>query len=154
MSKADEYCERENIAPDAQRDKRGAIKDYLEKKRGEDSALAEKYKPELMDGCMEFIEDVARKWLGGSSGAIEDAIVYKWARDYFIDGYAEAEEKPRPAVNEGDAESADDEPEREDEECGDVLGSREETKPAIVSKKPASGQPGERSLFDFGDGDA
>jgi len=65
---------------------RTAIKEYLEKQIKNDTALSEKYDPEKMDKCTEYITDLAKKQLVGKPGYIEDAVVYKWARDFFIEG--------------------------------------------------------------------
>ena len=68
---------------------RTAIKEYLEKQIKNDTALSEKYDPEKMDKCSEYITDLAKKQLGGKPGYIEDATVYKWARDFFLEGPAD-----------------------------------------------------------------
>lgn len=72
---------------------RTAIKEYLEKQIKNDTALSEKYDPEKMDKCSEYITDLAKKQLGGKPGYIEDAVVYKWARDFFIEGPDECKEE-------------------------------------------------------------
>ena len=63
-----------------------AIKEYLEKQIKNNTALSEKYDPKKLDKCYEYITDLAKKQLGGNPGYIEDAVVYKWARDFFIEG--------------------------------------------------------------------
>lgn len=65
---------------------RTAIKEYLEKQIKNDTALSEKYDPKKLGKCSEYITDLAKKQLGGKPGYIEDAVVYKWARDFFIEG--------------------------------------------------------------------
>lgn len=70
-----------------------AIKEYLEKQIKNDTALSEKYDPEKMGKCSEYITDLAKKQLGGKPGYIEDAVVYKWARDFFIEGPDECKEE-------------------------------------------------------------
>lgn len=72
---------------------RTAIKEYLEKQIKNDTALSEKYDPEKLDKCSEYITDLAKKQLGGKPGYIEDAVVYKWARDFFIEGPDECKEE-------------------------------------------------------------
>ena len=72
-----------------------AIKKYLEKQIKNDSALSEKYDPKKLDKCSEYITDLAKKQLGGKPGYIEDAVVYKWARDFFLgDVPVEAKKEP------------------------------------------------------------
>ena len=77
------------------------IKNYLEEQCKVDPCLAEKYKDTLIDGCIEYITKMAREELGGKNGAIEDGVVYHWAREYFVDGIAEKEreEKVKEQVN-------------------------------------------------------
>ena len=72
---------------------RTAIKEYLEKQIKNDTALSEKDDPEKLDKCSEYITDLAKKQLGGKPGYIEDAVVYKWARDFFIEGPDECKEE-------------------------------------------------------------
>lgn len=67
------------------------IQKYLEEQCKIDSCLAEKYKDTLIDGCIEYINKMAREELGGKNGAIKDDVVYHWAREYFVDGIAEKE---------------------------------------------------------------
>ena len=67
------------------------IKNYLEEQCKVDPCLAEKYKDTLIDGCIEYINKMARKELDGKSGAIKDEVVFHWAREYYVDGIAEKE---------------------------------------------------------------
>ena len=67
------------------------IKNYLEEQCKIDPCLAEKYKDTLINGCIEYINKMAKEELGGKNGAIKDEVVYHWAREYFVDGIAEKE---------------------------------------------------------------
>ena len=67
------------------------IKNYLEEQCKIDPCLAEKYKDTLIGGCVAYINKMAKEKLGGKNGAIEDAVVYHWAREYYVDGIAEKE---------------------------------------------------------------
>lgn len=67
------------------------IQKYLEEQCKIDTCLAEKYKDTLIDGCIEYINKMAREELGGKNGAIKDDVVYHWAREYYVDGIAEKE---------------------------------------------------------------
>ena len=67
------------------------IKNYLEEQCKVDMYLAEKYKDTLIDGCIEYINKMAKKELAGKNGAIKDDVVYHWAREYYVDGIAENE---------------------------------------------------------------
>ena len=62
------------------------IKKYLEKQCEEDEALKALYRPTHIDGCYNFImECVRRSATGGCNAVVEDAVVFKMARDYFIE---------------------------------------------------------------------
>ena len=67
------------------------IQKYLEEQCKVDTYLAEKYKDTLIDGCIEYINKMAKKELDGKNGAIKDDVVYHWAREYYVDGIAEKE---------------------------------------------------------------
>ena len=67
------------------------IQNYLEEQCKIDTCLAEKYKDTLIDGCIEYINKMAKKELGSKNGAIKDDVVYHWAREYYVDGIAEKE---------------------------------------------------------------
>ena len=67
------------------------IKNYLEEQCKVDPCLAEKYKDTLIDGCMEYINKMAREKLNSKNGFIENEVVYHWAREYYVDGIAEKE---------------------------------------------------------------
>lgn len=71
------------------------IKNYLEEQCKVDPCLAEKYKDTLIDGCIEYINKMAREELCGKSGAIKDDVVYYWAREYYVDGIAEKEKSEK-----------------------------------------------------------
>ena len=71
------------------------IQKYLEEQCKIDTCLAEKYKDTLIDGCIEYINKMAREELGGKNGAIKDEIVYHWAREYYVDGIAEKEKSEK-----------------------------------------------------------
>lgn len=67
------------------------IMNYLEEQCKSDTYLAEKYKDSMINGCMKYIEDMARKELESKNGWIDDDVVYHWAREYYVDGIAEKE---------------------------------------------------------------
>ena len=67
------------------------IKNYLEEQCKVDPCLAEKYKDTLINGCMEYINKMAREELNSKNGFIENEVVYHWAREYYVDGLAEKE---------------------------------------------------------------
>lgn len=67
------------------------IQKYLEEQCKIDPCLAEKYKDTMLKGCVEYINEMARKELESKSGFLENEVVYHWAREYFVDGLAEKE---------------------------------------------------------------
>lgn len=69
---------------------------YLGEQAGRDGAFRARYDAGRLDKCAEYVTDRARKHLKGQSGAVEDALVYKWARDYYND-VAPEEPKDGPA---------------------------------------------------------
>lgn len=121
------------------------IKEYLETQAEKDAALKASYNPNVIEKCVEYIykkaEETARSSgfaiRGGLRGVkIEDAVVYKWARDYFIEGIAtKAEEKAEPIAQSKHSETKE----------------KLEVKPAIISKRDEKKQPEQSWLFDFGD---
>jgi len=66
-----------------------AIKAYLDGQVKQDAALAEKYAPEHIELCIDYIHDMAENDLDGQPGAIDDATVYKWSRDFWLEGHLE-----------------------------------------------------------------
>ena len=67
------------------------IQKYLEEQCKVDPCLAGKYKDILLDGCIEYINKMAREELKSKNGYIADEVVYHWAREYYVDGIAEKE---------------------------------------------------------------
>jgi len=65
------------------------VKAQLEEWATTDAALAEKFKPEKVGSCWRWIVEKAREALHGQPGAIWHEQVFRWARDYFVDGEAE-----------------------------------------------------------------
>ena len=53
-----------------------AIKDYLEEQCKIDPCLKEKYKDTCLNGCVEYINKMAREELGGQNGAIKDDVLH------------------------------------------------------------------------------
>ena len=103
-------------------DAKNRIKKYLEEQIKEDAALKELYRPEKIDDCYNFIKDDVKATGCGSSATIDDAIVFKMARDYYLDILPKEADEP-PAVKTTGAETAEEaeteaetEPEAETEE--------------------------------------
>lgn len=88
-----EYQEEEEIMKEA-------LKNYFEKAIAEDPALKEAYSEKKLDKCISYITSQARKHLSGKNGAIEDTVVYKWARDYMYGDIKEESKETKPADTE------------------------------------------------------
>lgn len=65
-------------------DQKAVIKKYLEEQCQKDEALKSLYRPENLDDCYSFIGNCVRKTACGNS-CVEDAIVYKMARDFYLE---------------------------------------------------------------------
>lgn len=61
------------------------IKNYLETQIVGDAALREKYDPKKLSACYKYIVSQARKQADNGCAMIEDAVVYKWARDFYLE---------------------------------------------------------------------
>ena len=62
------------------------IKEYLEKQCESDEALKAAYVPEKIVDCYDFIENAVKNMARqGNCACLEDPVVYKMARDYFIE---------------------------------------------------------------------
>ena len=149
-------------------DSKNRIKAYLEEQIKEDAALKALYDPEKIDDCYDFIKNAVKASGCGGSAAIEDAIVFKMARDYYLD-YAgaetateakaeaetelETEEEEKPADNENtaDAESENEKPAEKEEvmlhqvdnggdESEDSENSEAETELETEEEKPADNE--------------
>ena len=90
-----------NIETDA----KNRIKAYLEEQIKEDAALKELYQPEKIDDCYDFIKNAVKATGCGSSATVEDAIVFKMARDYYLDILPKQTDESG-AVNDAGAETA------------------------------------------------
>lgn len=62
------------------------IKNYLETQIVEDAALREMYDPKKLSACYKYIVSQAKKQADNGCAMIEDAVVYKWARDFYLEG--------------------------------------------------------------------
>ena len=128
-------------------DSKNRIKAYLEEQIKEDAALKELYRAEKIDDCYDFIKNAVKATGCGSSASVEDTIIFKMARDYFLDilpkqtdepgavkyaGAETAEEAETEAETELDAESENTSAEADNENSGTPC---EEAEPE--NEKPA-----------------
>lgn len=128
-----------------------AIKKYFEEQILSDSALKEVYQENKLDECIKYITEKARKKLNGKSGAIEDSIVYKWARDFML-GDIEEEYKSKITQQKKEPENIPEENNQieDTEEEADEAAEEEITeKQQGEDKKPAKENPEQQLLFDF-----
>lgn len=68
------------------------IKSYFEEQIKTDEALKAVYDESKLKQCWEYILKQARKLATSNCAMVEDAVVYKWARDYMLGDVVE--EKP------------------------------------------------------------
>lgn len=129
-----------------------ALQKYLEEMINQDDALRAEYNPEKMDECCAYVNAEAEKYLNNRSGAVEDSIVYKWARDYYIEVLQEEQKTPemKDVQVQNDAESA--EPQEEEK---DQIEKREEPAPLTapqvqkMSRKAEKEKEAGQLFFDF-----
>lgn len=109
------------------------IKEYLQKEIKTDMALAQVYDEKRLSDCYKYIRNQAKKMAKDGCAIVEDAVVYKWARDFFYGDTENTEETDSEVITTPAVK----------------VETKKETKPV---KKPAEifddDQP---SLFDFGD---
>ena len=97
-------------------DAKKRIQAYLEEQIKEDAALRELYRAEKIDDCYDFIKNAVRAMPGaGSSATVEDAIVFKMARDYYLDILPKQTDEPGAVKTEGAETAAEAETEAETE---------------------------------------
>ena len=117
-------------------DSKNRIKAYLEEQIKEDAALRDLYRPEKISDCYNFIKEAVRATGCGNSATIEDAVVFKMARDYFIDILPKQTDEPAEVKDEEVMlHQADD----EGEESTDSE-SEAETESATEEEKPADNE--------------
>ena len=112
-------------------DAKNRIKEYLEEQTKEDAALRELYRPEKIDDCYNFIKDAVKATGCGSSATVEDAIVFKMARDYYLDILPKTADEPPEVKTEVMHHQAD---ETEGESVSDA-NDETETEPEAAETK-------------------
>ena len=117
-------------------DQKEIIKQYLEKQCEQDEALKAAYNPDIIDECYSFITDCARQIATGSKACLEDVVVFKMARDFFLGDVPQKEEKKKEA-DKTDAmpeDKAEGGTEAEDSEEDDVVQVKSCTMPEDVAR--------------------
>ena len=112
-------------------DAKNRIKEYLEEQTKEDAALRELYRPEKIDDCYNFIKDAVKATGCGSSATVEDAIVLKMARDFYLDILPKTADEPPEVKTEVMHHQAD---ETEGESVSDA-NDEAETEPEAAETK-------------------
>ena len=127
-------------------DTKNRIKAYLEEQIKEDAALRELYRPEKIDDCYDFIKNAVKASGCGSSAAVEGAIVFKMARDYYLDILPKTADEP-PSVKSTGAETAEEaeteaetEPEAETEDTS-AEADNENSGTPCVEAEPENEKP-------------
>ena len=131
-------------------DAKKRIQAYLEEQIKEDAALRELYRAEKIDDCYDFIKNAVRAMPGaGSSATVEDAIVFKMARDYYLDILPKQTDEPGAVKTEGaetaaEAETeAETEPEAETEETATEADNENSGTPCEEAE-PENEKPAEK----------
>ena len=96
-------------------DAKNRIKAYLEEQIQNDEALKALYRPEKIDDCYDFIKNAVKATGCGSSATVEDAIVFKMARDYYLDILPKQTDESGAVKTEGAETAAEAETEAETE---------------------------------------
>jgi hypothetical protein len=123
-----------------------AITKYLDGQVKQDAALAEKYVPEHIGLCIDYINAMGKKVLGGKSGVIDDPTVYKWSRDFWLEGHLEEalkkKEEKEKKKKEDDEKWQKERKDREEKRQKEKLAGKE--KKASVKKKDKDGKKAEK----------
>ena len=61
------------------------VKRYLDEQSTKDEALRALYVPSKIKNCFEYIRAQAKKQAKNGCAMVEDSVVYKWARDYYLE---------------------------------------------------------------------
>ena len=120
------------------------IKAYFEEQIKTDPALAEAYKEEKLDKCWKYIRSQAKSQAKNGCAMIEDAQVYKWARDFMLGDVPEAKEEKQTGAPAEDNNSVTSEAETIEEGTAEEVAADEtvevsEKSPVINGKEIAEG---------------
>ena len=61
------------------------VKRYLDEQSTKDEALRALYVPSKIKNCFEYIRAQAKKQAKNGCAMVEDSVVYKWTRDYYLE---------------------------------------------------------------------
>lgn len=136
------------------------IKKYLDEQAEKDEALKTLYRPEKIDDCYEFIKECAKRKASSGSACLEDAVVFKMARDFYLDILPRvAEDAPaiKPAevkkvqktVEEVAGQIEEDAAAEPEEEKLDIQSVEQEEQPKEQSEEVLYDDEGQGMLFAF-----
>ena len=130
-------------------DAKNRIKEYLEEQTKEDAALRELYRPEKIDDCYNFIKDAVKATGCGSSATVEDAIVFKMARDFYLDILPKQTDEPGAVKTEGaeTAAEAETEAETELETEEEIPADNENSGTPCEETEPENEKPAENEVM-------
>lgn len=131
-------------------DAKNRIKAYLEEQIEQDEALRALYRAEKINDCYNFIKEAVKASGCGSSAAIEDAIVFKMARDYYLDILPKQTDEPITVKSDGaeTAEAAETEAETEQEtETEETPADNENSGTPSEEAEPENEKPAEEEVM-------
>ena len=129
-------------------DSKNRIKAYLEEQIKEDAALRELYRAEKIDDCYDFIKNAVKATGCGSSASVEDTIIFKMARDYYLDILQKESDEVPEVKTEGAETAAEVETEAEteldaDSENTSAEADNENSETPCEEAKPENEKPAE-----------
>lgn len=127
-------------------DAKNRIKAYLKEQIKEDAALRELYRPEKIGDCYDFIKDAVKATGCGSSAAVEDAIVFKMARDYYLDVLPKTADEP-PEVKSTGAETAEEAETEAETEDTTAQADNENSGTPCEEAEPENEKPAEEVML-------
>lgn len=120
------------------------ILDYLTNQCLNDDFLKKHFDKAKIDGCIEHINAEARKVIKGNSGYIADEVVFKWARDYFVDElYLGKTQDTKKQVEEAEVEVK--------KEPAKKTVKKSKKTVSVLEKETKEDKIKQLDLFDFGD---
>lgn len=107
-------------------DQKAVIKKYLEEQCQKDDALKSLYRPDCIDDCYSFIKNCVQKSASGNS-CVEDAVVYKMARDFYLEILPTLTDEPKEvkAENQSEKTTKDDEGQSKTAETAETIPENE-----------------------------
>lgn len=129
------------------------ILDYLTNQCLKDDFLKKHFGKAKIDGCIEHINAEARKVIKGNSGYIADEVVFKWARDYFVDEiYLGKTQETKKQVEEVvQEEELEEKKELEQKELEQKAIKKSKKTVSVLPKETEEDNLLQLELFDFGD---